>query len=112
MTITHRLLPVLALLLALPWSAGAQDIRGMEICTAERQMDRRTGCLQANVEFLQQALAKQARESNDKIAALAREHARDTAAAKADIAALKDTVAKLQNELAQLKSKAEPAAKP
>jgi len=108
MTITHRLLPVLALLLALPWSAGAQDIRGMEICTAERQMDRRTGCLQANVEFLQQALAKQARESNDKIAALAR----DTAAAKADIAALKDTVAKLQNELAQLKSKADPAAKP
>ena len=38
--------------------AAAQDIRGVEVCTAEKQMERRTGCLQANVEFLEQALAK------------------------------------------------------
>ena len=36
--------------------AAPQDISGLEICTAEKQMDRRTACLQANVEFLQQAL--------------------------------------------------------
>ena len=36
--------------------AAAQDIRGIEKCTAEAQMERRTGCLQANVEFLHQAL--------------------------------------------------------
>ena len=39
-----------------------QDIRGMEVCTAEKQMERRTACLQANVEFLQQALIKLDRE--------------------------------------------------
>ena len=46
------------LLLALLSPAAAQDIRGLEVCTAEKQMERRTGCLQANVEYLQQALAK------------------------------------------------------
>jgi hypothetical protein len=53
---------------ALPFMAllaptAAQDIRGLEVCTAEKQMERRTGCLQANVEFLQQALTKLARET-------------------------------------------------
>jgi hypothetical protein len=31
--------------------AAAQDIRGLQICTAEKQMERRTSCLQANVEL-------------------------------------------------------------
>jgi len=44
-----------------------QDIRGMEVCTTERQMERRTACLQANVEFLQQALIKLDRETKDRI---------------------------------------------
>src|SRR5277367_2546811 len=48
-------------------SAAAQDIRGLEICTAEKQMERRTGCLQANVEFLQQALTKLARETRTRL---------------------------------------------
>ena len=92
---------------AAPSPTAAQDIRGLEICTAEKQMDRRTGCLQANVEFLQQALAKQARDSNDKIAGVSRE----LAAAKAEIAALKAMLAKLDANVAQLKAKAEPAKK-
>jgi chromosome segregation ATPase len=91
------------------WSspAAAQDIRGMEVCTAETKMERRTGCLQANVEFLQQALNKLARETQDKIAAAGH----DLAAARAEIAALRSTVEKLSTELAQMKAKAEPAAK-
>ena len=44
------------LLAALLSPAAAQDIRGLEVCTAEKQMERRTGCLQANAEFLQQEL--------------------------------------------------------
>jgi len=79
----------------------------MEVCTAETKMERRTGCLQANVEFLQQALNKLARETQDKIAAAGR----DLAAARAEIAALRTTVEKLSSELAQRKAKAEPAAK-
>jgi predicted nuclease with TOPRIM domain len=88
-------------------SAAAQDIRGLEVCTAEKQMERRTGCLQANVEFLHQALAKQARESSGKLDAANRE----LAAAKTEIAALKAALAKLEGEVAQLKAKAEPAKK-
>jgi hypothetical protein len=95
------------LLLALLSPAAAQDIRGLEVCTAEKQMERRTGCLQANVEYLQQALAKLTRETQDKIAAAGR----DLAAARAEIATLKAALAKLGGDLAELKAKAEPAAK-
>jgi hypothetical protein len=84
--------------------AAAQDIRVMEVCTAEKQMDRRTACLQANVEFLQQALIKLARETQDKIVGADR----DLTAARAEIAALKSAMEKLNSELAQMKVKAEP----
>jgi hypothetical protein len=87
--------------------AAAQDIRGIEVCTAEKQMERRTGCLQANVEFLQQALIKLARETQERIAA----SDRDLTAARAEIAALKSTMEKLNSELTQMKVNATPNAK-
>jgi len=95
-----------ALLIALASPAAAQDVRGLEVCTAEKQMERRTGCLQANIDFLQQALTKLTRETQDKIAAIGR----DLASAQAEIATLKATIAKLNGELVQLqlKVKAEP----
>jgi hypothetical protein len=80
--------------------AVAQDIRGLEVCTAEKSMERRTGCMQANIEFLQQALAKLARETNAKMTATNG----DLAAARADIAALKSALAKLDGELALLRA--------
>jgi hypothetical protein len=55
-----------ALFVASPSPAAAQDVSGLEICTTEKQMERRTGCLQANAEFLQQALNKLARETDEK----------------------------------------------
>jgi hypothetical protein len=94
-------------LLVLLSTAAAQDIRGMERCTAETRMDRRTGCLQANVEFLQQLLIKLTRETQDKLAATDR----DLAAARAEIATLKSAMEKLTSELAQMKATAEPAGK-
>ncbi len=100
-----RIAGLMVLALALP--AVAQDIRGLEVCTAEKQMERRTGCLQANVEYLQQALAKLTREMQDKMAAAGR----DLAAARAEIATLKAALAKLSGDLAELKAKAEPPAK-
>jgi hypothetical protein len=87
--------------------ASAQDIRGLEVCTAEKDMARRTGCLQTNVEFLQAELTKQTRKAQADQASASRE----IAALKADIAALKVTLGKIQDELAALK-KATPAAKP
>ncbi|MBI1205453.1 MAG: hypothetical protein GC182_23365 [Rhodopseudomonas sp.] len=92
-----------ALLGLIATSAAAQDIRGLEICTAEKQMDRRTGCLQANVEFLQQTLTKQAQETRAKFAATERE----LYTAKVEIVALKATLARLDREMAQLKAKSD-----
>jgi septal ring factor EnvC (AmiA/AmiB activator) len=90
-------LAFVALVLVAP--AAAQDIRGLEVCTAEKAMERRTSCLQSNVEFLQQALAKQARDTQAKIDAANKE----AAAQKAEIAALKRALDKLQLEVAELK---------
>jgi septal ring factor EnvC (AmiA/AmiB activator) len=94
--------PCLLVLLAGLTSAApalAQDIRGLEICTAEKALDRRTSCLQSNVEFLQQTLTKQTRDMQAKLA----EANRELAAHKAELAALKAALAKLQQELAELK---------
>ena len=85
--------------LAIAAPALAQDIRGLEICTAEKAMDRRTSCLQSNVEFLQQELAKQTRAMQAKLAEVSRE----IASQKAELVALKAALAKLQLELADLK---------
>ena len=86
-------------ILALP--ALAQDIRGMENCGVEKQIDRRTGCLQANVEFLQQEIVKLKRETQNQMTA-----------AKAEAAALKAALTSLETDMAQMKAKAaEPAAK-
>jgi len=100
-------IPLLALFAAFLLPAAAQDIRGLEVCTAEKQMERRTGCLQANVEFLQQALAKLARETNSKLS----DTSRDLAAARSEIVALKSALAKMDSELAQMRAKAEPGNK-
>jgi hypothetical protein len=102
-----RILCLGGLLLAASSSARAQDIRGLEVCTAEKQMDRRTSCLQANVEFLQQTLNKLAHDIQDKLAA----DDRNLSAAQAEIAALKTAVEKLNAELAQMKVKPEPGSK-
>ncbi len=63
-------------------------------------MDRRTGCLQANDNFLQQELAKVKREGDARLAA-----------AQAEIAALKAALARLDGEMRQMRAKAEPAKK-
>ena len=99
MTPTSGLSALLAGLLLAAAPAAAQDIRGLEVCTAEKQMERRTGCLQANVELLHQLLLKTTRETNARLAAAER----DLAAARAEIAALKSALAKLEGELTALK---------
>ena len=88
-------------------SASAQDIPGLEACTAEKQMERRTGCLQSNDDFLQRTLSKLSRETQAKIAA----SDRALAAAKAEIVALKSAMEKLNGELTRLKDKVESAGK-
>jgi hypothetical protein len=104
---SNRLLILaIALSLAVPLSpAAAQDVRGMEACMAEKVMERRTGCLQANVEFLQQELVKLRRETQAQVAAAKAE-------AKAQSDALKAALAKLEAELAQVKARTEQKTEP
>ena len=84
-------------------NAVAQDIPGIENCSAEKAMDRRTSCLQANVNYLQTVITKNAADSQQKLGA-----------ANAEIVALKVTVARLQvsvDQLAAAVKAAEAAAK-
>ena len=105
--VATQFLRVGGILLVALGPATAQDIRGLEVCTAEKQMGRRTSCQQSNIEFLQQALTKFARETQEKITAANR----DLAAARAEIGTLKSAVTKLTDELTQLKAKSEPSGK-
>lgn len=76
-------------------AAVAQDVRGLEVCTAEKDMARRTSCLQANVEFLQQELTRQGRRA-DQDRALA---VKEVTTLKADIVALKILLGKAQADI-------------
>jgi hypothetical protein len=61
--------------LLLPTSAyvRAQDVPGIEICTVEKTMERRTSCLQSNVDFLQKTLTKLAAGHQQKLDAASRQ---------------------------------------
>jgi prophage DNA circulation protein len=71
----------------------AQDVPGIEICTVEKTMERRTSCLQSNVDFLQKTVTK-----------LNLDHQQKLDAANRQIDALKTTVAGLQKTLADLQA--------
>jgi hypothetical protein len=83
----------------------AQDIPGIELCTREQRMDRRTGCLQSNVEYLQQLIAKNSLDAQQRLAAANRE----IAAQKDQLAAATREIAALKDALAELKARADQA---
>jgi septal ring factor EnvC (AmiA/AmiB activator) len=85
----------------------AQDVRGLEVCTAEKQMDRRTGCLQANAEFLQGVIDRNARDARQKLDAAAKE----LASARTEINTLKAVLAATQARLDKLEKSAADKAK-
>jgi chromosome segregation ATPase len=90
-------------LLAAP--SPAQDVPGIEICTHESRLDRRTGCLQSNVEFLQQVVTKNALDAQQKLSAANREITalkEQLAAASREAAALKDALAAVEAKIGQL----------
>jgi len=95
-------------------AASAQDVPGIEICTRESRMDRRTGCLQSNVEFLQQVVTKNALDAQQKLSAANRDIAalkEQLAAASRDIVALRDALVAMEAKVGQLQ-KANPPAEP
>src|ERR1700727_2989416 len=107
---------VLALLLLAPCllrveAARAQDVPGIEICTVEKTMERRTSCLQSNVDFLHKTIAKLAADHQQKLDAANRQ----IEALKASVVSLQKIVDDLQaasrKAAEDLKKKAEPPAK-
>ena len=92
--------------------ALAQDVPGIEICTRESRLDRRTSCLQSNVEFLQQVVTRNALDAQQKLAAANREIAalkEQSTAATREVAALKDALAAMEAKIGEfLKTAAQP----
>jgi prefoldin subunit 5 len=89
---------VLALLVLAPCvlsseGARAQDVPGIEICTVEKTMERRTSCLQSNVDFLQKTITK-----------LGADHQQKLDAANRQIEGLKSAIAGLQKTVADLQA--------
>ena len=80
-------------------TARAQDVPGIEICTVEKTMERRTSCLQSNVDFLQKTITK-----------LGLDHQQKLDAANRQIEGLKSTVASLQKIVDDLQAAQKKAA--
>jgi hypothetical protein len=91
--ISVAVLAPLILLAQVPVNAVAQDIPGIEICTVEKTMERRTSCLQSNVDFLQKTVTK-----------LTIDHQQKIDAANRQIEALKAMVAGLQKVIVDLQA--------
>src|SRR3984957_20844010 len=70
----------------------AQDVPGIEICTVEKTMERRTSCLQSNVDFLQKTITKLTADHQQKLRAANRQ----IDGLKASVIALQKVVDDLQ----------------
>lgn len=68
-----RLFLLVSMMIVLAQTAHAQDIQGLEICTAEKTMERRTSCLQSNVDFLQKTITKLQLDHQQKLDAASRQ---------------------------------------
>jgi prophage DNA circulation protein len=84
---------MLAPCLLISGGAQAQDVPGIEICTVEKTMERRTSCLQSNVDFLQKTITK-----------LSADHQQKLDAANRQIEGLKGTVIGLQKTVDDLQA--------
>src|SRR5215469_5632030 len=93
MRISLAAMATVATVLLMPAELRAQDIPGIEICTVEKTMERRTSCLQSNIEFLQKTLAR-----------LSADHQQKLDAANRQIEGLKAAVASLQKLVADLQA--------
>ena len=74
-------------------AARAQDVPGIEICTVEKTMERRTSCLQSNVDFLQKTITRLGIDQQQKLDAANRQ-----------IEGLKGAVAGLQKTVDDLRA--------
>jgi prefoldin subunit 5 len=95
----------------IPSELHAQDVPGIEICTVEKTMERRTSCLQSNIDFLQKTITKLTADHQQKLEAANRQ----IDGLKAAVITLQKTVGELQTAQKKpaddVKKDAAPAAK-
>jgi tRNA uridine 5-carbamoylmethylation protein Kti12 len=85
----------------------AQDVPGIEICTVEKTMERRTSCLQSNVDFLQKTITKLALDQQRRIDAAIRQ----IEGLKAQVVSLEKLVEEQKKAIEEAKKAAEEAKK-
>jgi hypothetical protein len=91
----------------LPLRGQAQDVPGIEICTVEKTMERRTSCLQSNVDFLQKTITKLSLDNQRRIDAASRQ----IDALKAVVASLEKLVEEQKKAIEEVRKAATPPAK-
>jgi prefoldin subunit 5 len=101
-----RIALVLAfLLLPLPQAARAQDVPGIEICTVEKTWERRTSCLQSNIDFLQKTITKVSIDNQRRVDAASRQ----IEGLKATVASLEKLVEEQKKAIEDIRKAAPPA---
>lgn len=107
MNVTRISFAASALLMASLSAAHAQDVPGIEICTVEKTMERRTSCLQSNVDFLQKTINKMTLDHQQKLDAANRQ----IEALKSAVMGMQKVVVDLQKASEDAKKAAAPAAR-
>lgn len=92
---------IAAALMMAPAAAMAQDVPGIEICTVEKTMERRTSCLQSNVDFLKTTMTKRDIDAQKRL---------DLANRRIEL--LQNAVGALQKQVEELQAAAKKAAEP
>jgi multidrug resistance efflux pump len=105
-------LMVLGGTLAASGSALAQDVPGIENCMAEKQIERRTGCLQSNINFLKTQITTEVGRAKVEAQAKLDDAAKQIDALKLLVAGLQAQLKQVQADLADARAKlSKPASK-
>jgi hypothetical protein len=87
-----RMITMLAAAMLVGVAAGAaQDVAGVEYCTKTQGLDKRTGCLQSNVNFLQRTMTRNQLEAHRRLQA-----------AETELVALRSAVVILRKQVDEL----------
>jgi len=88
--------------------ALAQDVPGVENCMAEKQIERRTGCLQSNINFLKTQITTEVGKAKAEAQAKLDDAAKQIDALKFSLSGLQAQLKQVQADLADAKAKAAP----
>ena len=89
-----RMITMLAAAMLVGVAAGsAQDVAGVEDCTKTQGLDKRTGCLQSNVNFLQRTMTRNQLEAHRRLQA-----------AETELVALRSALVTLRKQVDELQA--------